>query len=499
MSEWGGGYVTDVTYMAGWYRQQSPLTMSLAAMLGGVVAPLPGPDDPVHYLELGCGQGFSSLLLAACNPAWRVTAVDFHPAHVAAAREGAADAGLTNVTILEADLATLAEDPQAQAIPEADFVSLHGLWSWVPQAVRAGVVRLLKAKVRPGGLVHVSYNALPAWGATLGMQRLLRGVGRTLAARSDRQAEEGLKFLRELNAAEALQLRRSSMAQNVLTQADHYPVQYLAHEYMNENWAPCFMADVAEDFAGAKLDWVASCHLVENFPDLTFTEEQRKLAQRFDDPLLRELIKDMCVDRMLRHDVFVRGARRVHASARDAALFDVALGLNIPPDLMPLEADMPAGRAQLSASFYQPIVRALQSGPRRVRELLELPDVEGKRDNPAELVGILVGLDIAEPALRPQAEPHPAAIRFNRATVQRMLATENLGRPVGAATYRMGTGVVSTLLDMLVVERTLAGEGSVDALVTSLRRYASDEGKLREVLDKALATRVPVLRAVGVL
>ena len=498
MSGWGGGYVTDITYMTGWYRQQSPVVMSLAAMLGGVAAPLPGPDDPVQYLELGCGQGNTALLLAASNPGWHVTAVDFNPAHVVAAREWAAEAGLTNVTVLEADLSTLVDEPAGRAIPEADFVSMHGLWSWVPPSVRSGIVRLLKDKVRSGGLVHASYNALPAWGATLGMQRLLRSAGRTLAWRSDRQAEEGLKFLRELNAAEALQLRRSGMAQRVLDQAEHYPVQYLAHEYMNDHWSPCFMADVATDFADARLDWVASCHLVENFPDLTFTEEQRKLAQKFDDPLLRELIKDMCVDRMLRHDVFVRGARRVNAAARDAALFDVSIGLNIPAEMMPLEADMPAGRAQLSAKFYQPIVQALRNGPRRVRDLLELPDVEGKRDNPAELVGILVGLDIAEPALRPNAEPHPATTRFNRATARRMQATENLGRPMGAATYRLGTGMSSTLLDMLVVERTIEGDTSVDALIRSLGHHALDETKLRDVLEKALAERLPVLRAAGV-
>ena len=72
------------------------------------------------------------MLLAASNPAWRVTAVDFNPAHIATARDWAAEAGLTNITFIEADLTTLAEDAAGRSIPEADFVSMHGLWSWVP-------------------------------------------------------------------------------------------------------------------------------------------------------------------------------------------------------------------------------------------------------------------------------------------------------------------------------------------------------------------------------
>ena len=49
----------------------------------------------------------------------------------------------------------------------------------------------------------------------------------------------------------------------------------------------------------------------------------------------------------------------------------------------------------------------MADGPRRVGDLLELPEVEGKRDNPAELVGMLVGVGLAEPALRPGVEPAP--------------------------------------------------------------------------------------------
>ena len=502
MSGWGGGYVTDITYLTGYYREQSPPIMSLACLLGGVASPLPGPRDPVSYLELGCGQGFGALILAASNPHWQVTAIDFNPAHVAAARAWAAQAGLENIRFLEADLSTLAEEPAASQVPEADFVSMHGVWSWVPRPVRAGIVRLLRAKVKPGGAVHVSYNALPAWGGALGMQRVLRDCGRRLAWRSDRQAEEGLKLVRELQATEAVQITRSFLASMLIERMGRRPASYLSHEYMNDSWEPCFHADVAAAFAEAKLDWVGVVALPENFPELTLTAEQRAVVQRFEDPQLRELLKDMCLERSLRHDLYVRGARRMSPPVRDAALMDVWLALNISPDKMPDEANMPAGHAALNPHFYRPIVEALATGPRRVGDLLALPTLEGRRDNPAELIGILVGLDLAEPTARPGADPMPQALRFNRVTLDNLRRTENLGRTIAAASYALGTGAPCSLFDLHVIERIQAGEGEaqiddwVHGIVADLD--ADNRDKLRQVFADAVRVRMPILRAQGV-
>src|SRR5207249_929738 len=137
-----------------------------------------------------------------------------------------------------------------------------------------------------------------------------------------RQADEGLKLVKELQVAGALQLTRSPWVNSLIDRMGTLPTQYLAHEYINSAWAPCFHADVAAAFADAKLEWVGSVNLVENFPDLTLTGEQRAVTQRFDDPLLRELVKDTCLDRSLRHDVFVRGARRMSPQLRDATLME---------------------------------------------------------------------------------------------------------------------------------------------------------------------------------
>src|SRR5262245_61528237 len=148
---WGAGYITDLAYVPGYYRHQSPLHLNLACLLGGVAAVEIGPATRLRYLELGCGHGFGALMLAGCNPLWDVVGIDFNPAHIATARTVAADAGIENVRFIEADLAEIG-DAAGLDLPEADVVTLHGLWSWIGDAVRDGIVRLLAAKLRPGGI-----------------------------------------------------------------------------------------------------------------------------------------------------------------------------------------------------------------------------------------------------------------------------------------------------------------------------------------------------------
>jgi hypothetical protein len=67
------GYVIDIAYLPGYYRQQSRSHLNLACLLGGVAGIDSSPASSLSYLELGCGYGFSALVLAAANPRWQVT------------------------------------------------------------------------------------------------------------------------------------------------------------------------------------------------------------------------------------------------------------------------------------------------------------------------------------------------------------------------------------------------------------------------------------------
>src|SRR5260370_1849520 len=151
---WTSGYVADIAYIEGFYVQQSPARMALACRSGKVGVDLPEPEEAACYLELGCGCGIGALLTAASNPGWQVTAIDYNPAHIAIGMSLARAARLDNIRFLEADLSQLAGTAEAETIPAADFVSLHGTWSWVSNALRARLARVLAHKTPPGRLGH---------------------------------------------------------------------------------------------------------------------------------------------------------------------------------------------------------------------------------------------------------------------------------------------------------------------------------------------------------
>jgi SAM-dependent methyltransferase len=501
MTGWGGGYVTDISYLPGYYRQQSPLHLHVACLLGGVEGLDLAVGRPLSYLELGCGHGFGALALAVCNPSWQVTGIDFNPAHIAAARAFAAEAGINNAHFIEADVAGLADRDAAGAIPVADVATMHGLWSWVPDAVRSGAVRLLATKVRPGGVVQVSYNALPGWQSAVGMQRLLCETGRRLATRSDRQAEAGLEVVRALAVAKAHHLSGLPFVESLLEHARHCQTAYLAHEYMTEAWRPCFHADVVAAMAEAKLDWIASANLLENFSSLMLVDEARTVLARFDDPAARELVKDMCLPRGLRQDVFVRGARRISPSERDEALGKVTLALLCTEAQLAWEFEVPSGKASLERDFFGPIVAALEEGPRRVGDLLALSELP-RHDNPGELVGMLVGTEQAIPVLAAPGEPDPRVIRFNRIAARRFARAGNLNTGMALAASGTGAPLPCPMLDLFVVarlEEERAPDPAAWAEMLGAEQPLAERERLRLFIERLIAERAPIWRQLGVL
>lgn len=490
---WSGGYVADIAYIEGFYIQQSPVRMALACLLGGVAAEMPAPDDQACYLELGCGVGVGAMLIAASNPAWKIVAVDYNPAHIAIANDLARAAGLSNIRFIEADVVEIAEGAAASAIPTADFVSMHGLWSWVSPEVRAGIVKLLATKTRPGAVVHLSYNALPSWQAGIGLQRLVFETGRRTGGRSDAQAEAGLALARELRGVEANYLTEGRLTHDLIENVHGGSKEYLGHEYMNAHWAPAFHADVAAAMAGAKLDWVASANPLENFPELTLKPEQRAVMDRYSDPIMRELIKDMCLQRHLRHDVYVRGARRLRNADRDAAIERVTITPVISPGELQTTLIVPAGTAEMSPDL-KALMEAAMRGPTTIGALRAL---DPAHSNPAELVSVLVGTHQCQVAPYPGAAQPDGAHRLNRVLGGRITSIVE-GRSSGLACAPLSTGLTVPPLLQFITARLLDGESLDDAprWIEMLCRDVLPEkhDKLREVVHLAIEQRIPVLK-----
>src|SRR5690349_12588894 len=77
--DWTSGYVTEVEYPYGYYKELCPGILRLACLKVGIAPPT---AKPLRYLELGYGQGLSINIHAAAveGEFW---GTDFNPTQVA--------------------------------------------------------------------------------------------------------------------------------------------------------------------------------------------------------------------------------------------------------------------------------------------------------------------------------------------------------------------------------------------------------------------------------
>lgn len=482
MSNWSSGYVSDVEYLPGLYVEQAPGHVILTCLLNGIAPPRLGPD--FTYCELGCGQGITALVIAAANPTIQVVATDFNPAHIARAREAAASAGIQNITFLELSFADMAN---GQGLPDFDMVTLHGVWSWIGAADRAHITAFLARRLKPGGAVSLSYNAMPGWTALLPMQRLLASQAALLHGRSDDRVLHALDFARRLQDAGSGVVGGPALLDQIRTGSGKVAAAdravYLAHEYLNANWQPQYHMDTAALLSEAKLAFVGSAALVENFPDLNLKPEQRTLLDEVPPGPYRETLKDYMVNRPFRRDVFVRGARRLSDRERDAQLGAFGLVLTTVRRACRLTLDVPVGTAQLPARHYEPILDALATRPHGLAELGALPAL---KDDPAapslvEMAGILVGSGQALPVpngLSP-ASSEPAR-QLNRAAARAV--AEQRAAVAEMASPLTGSGTTLTTVEALVF----------DALANGAPR--EEAALLAHIAPALLASNTPLMR-----
>src|SRR5260370_3404419 len=150
----------DILYPSGFYSYQAPVMLDYVAAINGI-APPAATGAPFTYLDLGCGDGFTLILLAAIDPERRSSGIDFNPGHIAVGTALARAGGIENVELIEGGF----EEWRGFELPECDYIAMHGVYAWISEKARAALLELIASRLRQGGLLYVSYNANPGWAA----------------------------------------------------------------------------------------------------------------------------------------------------------------------------------------------------------------------------------------------------------------------------------------------------------------------------------------------
>lgn len=511
---WTSGYVAELDYTHGYYRELAPGLLSLA-LLSRAQSHRAGA--PLRYLELGFGQGLSLNIHAAAS-AGEFWGTDFNPGQVANARD-LADASGADLRLLDQSFAELAARDD---LPEFDIIALHGIWSWISDENRRAIVNIARRRLAVGGLLYVSYNTTPGWSAAMPLRHLMTlhaelasGEAQGMIPRID----AAIGFAQQLVDNNAGYFRANPGVAPRLAKIKEQNRHYLAHEYFNADWEPMPFSDLAEALEDAKLSFAASASLLDHVDAINLPPALQKIVNGIAHPVLRESVRDYCVNQQFRRDVWVKGPRPLAPAEQLERLRALPFALTVRAEDVPLKVAGAAGEATLDESVYRPLLAALAADSYAPKTLAQMQAQSGlNKLAPGQLVQallLLTGAGHLHPVQAAAAidAARARSARLNAHVLERavyggeigFLASPVLGGAVAMGRFQqlflraLARGLKTPAQWAADVWQAISAQGQ--RLVKDGKPLDSAEDNVAELTRQAedfIDKRLPVLRALGV-
>ncbi len=510
MSDWTEGYVTDVGYIFGYYRELSPLHAKIALHDCNVACP-----EVQTACELGFGQGMSiNIHAAASKTQWYGT--DFIPQQADFARQMAKASG-ADAHIFNDSFEAFA---QRKDLPDFDFIGLHGIWSWISNNNRRIIVDFIKKKLKPGGVLYVSYNTLPGWADFVSMRHLMtRYMADMTSPRQNRleQISGCVDFLDNFLATNPLFAQINPFVRIRMQRIHGGDTHYLAHEYFNRDWLPMHFADMARWLQDTKLDYVCSARYLSHINQFYINIEQENFLNSIQNPVFRETMRDFMVNCQFRLDYWVKGVRELSKREKEEWLQTQRYILIVPQSDITLKVDGTQGSIDLDPELYNPILELMADyRPRTLHQIEE----EIQKDSITfsqlyQAIIVLLGKAYIEPV---QEEESIAQVKFQTMQLNSFLCQQALTHNgIGSlASPLTGGGIYIDLIVQLFVKASQQGKSEPQQWaeyawqqLSAVGRQVIKDGKLLESSEENLAElrvraeefaqkRLPILKGLGI-
>lgn len=463
-TDWSGGYAVETGYTYHVYPELNPVRAAFPLLLKGLRAP-----KIETACELGFGQGCSAAVHAATQPDIDWWGCDFAPAHAVFARD-LVEASGARANFTDDSFAEFAARPD---LPDFDFIALHGVWSWISDPIRAEVIAFLRRKLKPGGVVYLSYNSQPGWAVAAPLRHLMKRHVDALGPRGLGTAanlDPALATLQRFFALDPIYSRLNPAVAERLQGLVKQDRAYLVHEYMNDHWTPMWFAEVEALLDTAKLSFGASAWMADHLEGLNLSGDMAAFLRELPDPSLRETFRDVAVQAQFRRDYWLRGARPLSAAEQGRALRDVRVVLAKPVAQRPEKANGVFAETGLRSALYDAIYDVMGDyQPRTIGELeAALPAGAVFSELTMALVALMSQGGLA-PAQAVDATDRATgtAQALNRVLAQRAADSDDLGFLAAPATG--GTINASRFQQLFWLSLQDGGEGPAD-----WARFAAD-------------------------
>lgn len=128
------------------------------ATVGTILGMPVAAPERCRVLELGAGDGGNLIPMALGLPESSFLGIDLASQAVECGCEIIRALDLKNISLRVLDLMDAGPD-----LGEFDYIIAHGVYSWVPDAVRERLLHVCCANLAPHGIAYVSYNAYPGF------------------------------------------------------------------------------------------------------------------------------------------------------------------------------------------------------------------------------------------------------------------------------------------------------------------------------------------------
>lgn len=514
MESAAAGYITDVDYIPGFYSHMAPVAMRYVASLNQVIPPT--ASKGFRYLELGCGLGRSLTTIAAANPHGQFVGVDINENHIALMKQEISLGELLNVQAISSDFSGLNAD-----LGKFDYIAVHGVFSWVSPDVRESLISAVRNYLAPGGLLLVSYNAMPGWAHLQPIRGILRQYSQLRHGDSVQRIQDALNYLVFIRDKKAQYFEDNPRAAAYVDSLLKQDIRYLAHEYLNEHWTSFYFSEVAGMFGAAGLSYVGSLPVYTNFWDLCVRPEFQELFRTTKDRLVTESHKDFCANTAFRWDVYASHPR-VMSSNRDRLKMVDGLYFRAsrPGIVLPQRVNLGVVTSTVQGPAYEAVVKLLSEKCLTLEEIVHEKCIHGNAvEDVMRVVDACVAMGLVDVVcgaipssdLAGNGDDVFVPSAFNRAVIEKDALC---GRPVALASQLSGTGHAMGDFDVAILHELTCGgadglSGRVAARLSQSGRSLQRDGRM--VTDQAerlhaieaacrvfRADSIPLLRELGI-
>ena len=322
-----------IPYQSHAIPETHPENLCALARIHGLDAPDP---RQCRVLELACASGGNLIPMARQLPGSHFTGIDLSAVQIAEGQARVQTGGLGNVQLIHGDI--LEYDPGEA---EFDYIIAHGLYSWVPQAVRERILQLCGQHLSPNGLAYISYNTLPGW-RMRGMLRdmLLYHLDAEEPVARLQQAHAFLDTL-EAGLGDIDALHSQYLRHEIRHIRETHP-SYLYHEYLAETNQPFLYSEFVADAAAHGLKPCGDARLHTLFP-ATLGEAAMQAIESAGAVQAQQQHYDFYVNRNFRQTLLCRQEQIIHAEPAPKILADMAIFSSLqPPRKLDLRKAKPA-------------------------------------------------------------------------------------------------------------------------------------------------------------